>query len=83
LYSRNQPLNIQALDPRTQTKLDKNLNCYAIINYYVRVNMADIRTQIDEGQEKWASGIDAQSKDIDIKEISDFVKFKVLEYDGD
>ena len=70
-----QPLTIQALDPRTQTQPDKNLN------YHTITDMADIRRQIDEGQKRWPSGINAQSEGVDINEINDFVKFKPLEYD--
>ena len=44
--------------------------------------MADIRRQIDEGQRRWPSGIDAQSEGVNINEINDFVKFKPLEYDN-
>ena len=43
--------------------------------------MADIRAQVEEGQKKWARGINIQSDDIDIRDINDFVRFKTLEYE--
>ena len=43
--------------------------------------MADIRAQVEEGQKKWARGINIQSDDIDITDINDFVRFKTLEYE--
>jgi hypothetical protein len=43
--------------------------------------MADIRAQVEEGQKKWARGINMQSNDTNITDIDDFVKFKTLEYE--
>ena len=39
-----------------------------------------IQEQINEGQDRWSEGINAQSNDIDKKEIKEFIKFKLLEY---
>ena len=42
--------------------------------------IADVSKQLDEGQEKQGKGIDIQPDNINIKDINDFVKFKILEY---
>ena len=47
----------------------------------MKITMADIRAQVEEGQKKWARGINIQSDDIDITDINDFVRFKTLEYE--
>jgi len=42
--------------------------------------MADIRAQVEAGQEKWGKGIDVQSNKTTTTDIDDFIKFKTLEY---
>ena len=44
--------------------------------------MLDIRAQVDAGQEKWPKGIDLQSDETTTKDIDEFVKFKILEYEA-
>jgi hypothetical protein len=39
--------------------------------------MADLRKQVDEGQEKWRQGVDLTS----IPDVNNYIKFKVLEYE--
>jgi hypothetical protein len=39
--------------------------------------MADLRKQVDEGQEKWRQGVDL----ISITDVNNYIKFKVLEYE--
>ena len=43
--------------------------------------MATIREQINKGQDRWSEGIDAQSDDVDKKEIKEFIEFKLLKYE--
>ena len=43
--------------------------------------MATIQEQIEKGQDRWSEGIDAQSDNIDKKEIKEFIDFKLLEYE--
>ena len=38
--------------------------------------MADIRKQVDEGQDKWRQGVDLTS----IPDVNNYIKFKILEY---
>ena len=38
--------------------------------------MADIRKQVDEGQDKWRQGVDLTS----IPDVNNYIKFKTLEY---
>ena len=42
--------------------------------------MLDIRAQVNAEQEKQPKGIDLQSNKTTIKDINEFVKFKILEY---
>jgi hypothetical protein len=39
--------------------------------------MADLKKQVDEGQEKWRQGVDL----ISITDVNNYIKFKVLEYE--
>ena len=38
--------------------------------------MADLRKQVDEGQDKWRQGVNLTS----ITDVNDYIKFKILEY---
>ena len=38
--------------------------------------MADLRKQVDEGQDKWRQGVNF----ISIINVNDYIKFKILEY---
>jgi len=44
--------------------------------------MASIQAQLKKGEEKWGGGIDLQSDNLDIKDVNDFIKFKILEYEA-
>ena len=44
------------------------------------INISDIKAQVNKGQEKQGKGINIQSNDISIKDINDFMKFKILKY---
>ena len=48
----------------------------------MRITLADIRVQVNEGQDRWSEGIDVQSNDVDKKEIKEFIEFKLLEYEA-
>ena len=38
--------------------------------------MADLKKQVNKGQEKWRQGVDLMS----IPNINDYIKFKILKY---
>ena len=40
----------------------------------------DINQQVRKGQKKWSKGININPDDINIKDINDFIKFKILKY---
>ena len=42
--------------------------------------MTDTKQKVVEGQKKWGRGIDIDPKNINIKNIKDFVQFKTLKY---
>jgi hypothetical protein len=46
--------------------------------YYTTLySMADLRKQVNKGQEKWRQGVDLMS----ITNVNNYIKFKVLEYE--
>ena len=49
-------------------------------SYKTRINMSDIKAQVDVEQKKWDKGIDLQSNKTTIENINKFVKFKILKY---
>ena len=44
------------------------------------IDILNIRAQVNAGQKKWGKGIDLQSNKTTIKDINEFIKFKILEY---
>ena len=44
--------------------------------------MSDIKAKVNKGQDRWSEGINAQSDDVDKKEIREFIEFKLLEYEA-
>jgi len=64
------PLRVFYLEP----KIELNRS------YKTRINISDIRVQVDAEQEKWPKGINLQSNKTTIKDINKFVKFKILKY---
>ena len=44
--------------------------------------MLDIRAQVNTGQEKQPKGINLQSDETTTKNINEFMKFKILEYEA-
>ena len=58
------------LEPKT--KLNKG--------YKIRINISDIRAQVNTGQKKQGKGINLQSNKTTTEDINKFIKFKILEY---
>ena len=42
--------------------------------------MMDISQQLKKGEKKWSKGINIDPNDINIIDINDFIKFKILKY---
>ena len=59
---------------RTTTDLSRPLP--PATHYTTLYSMADLRKQVDEGQDKWRQGVNLTS----ITDVNDYIKFKILEY---
>ena len=46
----------------------------------MKTTITDTKQKVVEGQKKWGRGIDIDPKNINIKDIDDFMQFKTLEY---
>ena len=81
---RTNPFNTEALGSRP-SRISISLRISILLHHSTltttELTMADIRTQVEAGQERWGRGIDVQSDKTTTTDIDDFIKFKALEYE--
>ena len=51
-------------------------------SYKTRINMLNIKVQVNTGQKKQDKSIDLQSDKTTTEDINEFIKFKILEYEA-
>ena len=74
------PKSISQHIPKKSTPTSRQALIFITRLNLTKVTIIDISQQVKEGQEKWSKGINIDPDDINIKDINDFIQFKILEY---